>query len=403
MSEPAPPARARVRDVFLVFLRLGFIGFGGPAAHVAMMREQVVDRRKWIDDQHFMDMLGATNLIPGPNSSEMTMHIGYVVAGWRGLLAGGLGFSLPAILMVIALAVLYTRFGSTPAVGFLLEGIKPVIIPIIAAALIKLTPKAVTGLLTGGVAAAALALYFLGVDNILLLLAGGLIVLVTANLRRRASAPPAENAEAPGKPRSILLAPLAGLPAALASAMVPFSFLAMFLTFLKIGAVLYGSGYTLFAFLQADFVTRLGWLDESMLIDAIAVGQLTPGPIVTAATFLGYVMGAQQGGWLSGLFGALLATAGIYIPSYLAVAISNPLIPRIRASRWAGALLDGVNAAALGLMAAVTVQLALAAYTGPVHVAIGAAAAVALFAFNVPSIWLILGGAAAGALLALIG
>jgi chromate transporter len=397
-TSPPIPTRHDVPlgDLIRLFVRLGFTAFGGPAAHIAMMRQEVVEKRRWMDDRHFLDLLGATNLIPGPNSSEMAIHIGYTVAGWRGLLAGGLAFSLPAVVIVTALAALYVTFGQTPTAGFLLYGIKPVIIPIIIAALIGLSPKALKDTLTRVIGVAAAALYFTGLDNALLLVGAGVITLLIVAAACRAPRPAPQKRD---PPRAALLLPLAGLPALAAAAALPFSLLLMFLTFLKIGAVLYGSGYTLFAFLQADFVNRLGWLTGQQLVDAIAIGQVTPGPVVTSATFIGYVLGARHGqGPLAGLVGALIATAGIYIPSYLAVAISNPLIPRIRASRLAGAFLDGVNAAALGLMAAVTVQLALAAYPDLWAVGAGIAAALALFVFKVDAIWLVAGGALFGLL-----
>jgi chromate transporter len=366
-------------QVARLFLKLGTTAFGGPAAHIAMMRDEVVHRRKWLDDQHFLDLLGATNLIPGPNSTEMAIHIGFVRAGWAGLVVGGACFILPAMLIVTVLAWGYKRFGATPQAAWLLYGVKPIIIAVIVQALWGLGQKAVKGPLTAIVGLVVIALYFLGVNEILLLGAGGLVVMLGQNLRRLKSG-------AAG-----IVAPLAGmgLPA-LVTAVAPFSLPVMFLTFLKIGAVLYGSGYVLLAFLHADFVTRLGWLTDQQLIDAIAVGQVTPGPVFTTATFIGYVLG--------GLPGALLATLGIFLPSFVFVAISNPLIPRLRNSPWAAGLLDGVNVASLGLMAAVTWQLGRAAFVDPLSIVLGLVSAALLFRFGVNSTWLVLGGAVVGLL-----
>jgi chromate transporter len=279
-------------EVALLYLRLGLTAFGGPAAHIAMFRDEVVKRRKWLDDQHFLDMLGATNLIPGPNSTEMAIHIGYVRAGWAGLIAGGVGFILPAMLIVIGLAWAYVEFGTLPQVGWLLYGIKPVMIAVVVQALWGLGRTAIKSWLTAIVGVVVLVAYFLGVNEIGLLFAGGLVVMLIENGARLRQVH-----------GSGLIWPIGGLtlPVLAASA---FDLPLMFFIFLKIGAVLYGSGYVLLAFLRADFVTRLGWLTDQQLIDAIAIGQVTPGPVFTTATFIGYVLG--------GLPGALLATLGIF-------------------------------------------------------------------------------------------
>lgn len=371
-----PPPTSPLREIIFLFLRLGITAFGGPAAHVAMMREEVVRRRKWLDDQQFLDMLGATNLIPGPNSTEMAIHIGYVRAGWPGLVAAGACFILPAVLIVLGLAWVYVQYGSTPAGSGLLYGIKPVIIAIIVQALWGLGQKAVKGWLTAAAGIAVFVLYFLGVNEIALLFAAGVAVMFIQNARR------VDKDKAAG-----WIIPLAGLHAPLLLQR-PFSLPTLFLTFLKIGSVLYGSGYVLLAFLRADFVERLGWLADQQLIDAIAIGQVTPGPVFTTATFIGYLLG--------GTAGALLATLGIFLPSFLFVAISNPVIPRLRRSAWAGALLDGVNVASLGLMAAVTWQLAAGSLIDPLTWLMGLAAAVLLFRYRVNTTWLVLGGAVIG-------
>ncbi|HZX47900.1 MAG TPA: chromate transporter [Nitrospirota bacterium] len=368
----------RLREAALLFLKLGLTAFGGPAAHIAMMRDEVVKRRKWVDDQHFLDMLGATNLIPGPNSTEMTIHLGFVRAGWKGLIAGGACFILPAMLMVMGIAWAYVRFGTSPEVSWLLYGVKPVVIAIIVQALWGLGRKAVKGVLTAMIGIAVLVLYFLGVNEILLLFSGGFAAVIAKNLPGFSS-----------KSLAGFIAPIGGLslPAAL-TAVTPFKLSHLFLIFLKIGSVLYGSGYVLLAFLRADFVNRLGWLTDQQLIDAIAIGQVTPGPVFTTATFIGYILG--------GFPGAILATIGIFLPSFIFVAISNPLIPRIRQSPRISAFLDGVNISSLGLMAAVTIQLSHTSLTDPLTIIIAIIAAILLFYSKVNSTWLIAGGAAAG-------
>jgi len=371
-----PPGR--LAEVAGYFLRLGITAFGGPAAHIAMMHDEVVKRRKWLDDQRFLDLLGATNLIPGPNSTEMAIHLGFLRAGWAGLIVGGFCFIVPAVLIVTALAWAYVRFGSLPEVGSALYGIKPVVIAIIAQALWNLGHKAVKGPLTAAVGLAALALYFLGVNEIALLFAGGLAVLIGENLRRFGNG---------GATGYLMLLAGSGSPALAA---VPFSLPVLFLIFLKIGAVLYGSGYVLLAFLRADFVVRLGWLTDRQLLDAVAIGQVTPGPVFTTATFIGFLLG--------GMPGALLATLGIFLPSFLFVAGTFPFIARLRDSPLAGSVLDGVNVASLGLMAAVTWQLGRASWVDLPTIGIGFISAGLLFRFKVNTTWLVAGGAAIGLL-----
>ncbi len=368
----------KLTEIARLFLKLGIIGFGGPAAHIAMMHNEVVKRRKWLDDQQFLDLVGATNLIPGPNSTEMAIHIGFLRAGWRGLIVGGICFIAPAMLIVLLLSWVYVRFGSTPQATWLLYGIKPVIIAIIVQALWGLGQKAVKGPLTAIVGIIVLSLYFTGFNEIVLLFAGGFVVMLTANIHRIRR-----------NTLGTILIPFGGA-GILSQTALPFSFSSLFFTFLKIGAVLYGSGYVLLAFLRSDFVVRFGWLTDRQLIDAIAIGQVTPGPVFTTATFIGFYLG--------GIRGALLATLGIFLPSFIFVAISNPLIPRIRKSPWAGALLDGVNAASLGLMAAVSWQLGRASLTDPLTIAIALACLVLLVRFKVNSTWLVAGGALIGLL-----
>ncbi|HLJ68635.1 MAG TPA: chromate efflux transporter [Chloroflexota bacterium] len=366
--EPGP-----LREVAAVFLKLGVIGFGGPAAHIALMRDEVVRRRRWLAEQQFLDLLGASALIPGPSSTELGMFLGYARAGRRGLLLAGACFITPAMLMVLALAWAYVRYGTTPAAAAVLYGVKPVIIGVIAQALWGLAGSAVKNGLLGVVGAAVLGLYLLGANPILLLFGGALLVMAVEAGRRRALS---------ARPTAILL------PAGGAKLAASHSLLTLFLTFLKIGAVTYGSGYVLLAFLHDDFVGHLGWLTNRQLIDAVAVGQVTPGPVFTTATFIGYLVA----GWP----GALLATLGIFLPSFLLAALVYPLVPRLRASPWLRGFLDGANVAALGLMAAVTWQLAHAAIIDALTAVMAIATLLILIRWKPNSAWLIAGGIVAG-------
>jgi chromate transporter len=323
-------------------------------------------------------------LIPGPNSTEMAIHIGLVRAGWRGLIVAGTCFILPAMLIVLSLAMAYVRYGTLPEITWLLYGVKPVIIAIVVQALWGLGKTAVKGPLTGAVGLAVAALSFLGVNEVLLLFAGGFLVMSVRNLRE---------VWGQGAGAAALLAPilLGGAPASAAvaaRAIVPVNLWSLMAFFLKIGSILFGSGYVLLAFLRADLVQRLGWLTDQQLLDAIAIGQVTPGPVFTTATFIGYVV--------AGVPGALLATFGIFFPSFVLVAASSPLIPRLRRSRWAAGFLDGVNVASLGLMAAVTWYLGRAALVDGVTAGIALVTAVLVFRLRLNSAWLVLGGALVG-------
>jgi chromate transporter len=376
--------RGSLGELAALFLRMGITAFGGPAAHIALFHDEVVKRRKWITEQHFLDMLGATNLIPGPNSTEMTMHIGYVRAGWLGLIMAGACFILPAALIVSVLAWLYVEYRTLPAAGWLLYGIKPVIIAVILQAIWNLGQKAMKTRLLGAVGAGVFILYLFGINEILLLFGGALLVMVIQNFSRwRGNA-----AALIAMPGSLLLQPI------LQQTIVPVSLGELFLTFFKIGSVIYGSGYVLLAFLRTDFVQRLGWLTDQQLLDAVAIGQFTPGPVFTTATFIGYI----TAGWL----GAILATLAIFLPGFIFVAITNPFIPRIRQSPILSSLLDGVNVAAIGLMAAVTVELGRAALIDPVTVLLAIAAAVLLIRYRINSTWLIIGGGLIGVLVNLL-
>lgn len=370
---------ASLAEVAQVTLKLGFTAFGGPAAHIAMLREEAVTRRRWLSDQYFLDLVGATNLIPGPNSTEMVIHTGYLRAGWRGLVTAGALFIMPAALMVLALAWLYVRYGTTTEAEWLLYGIKPVIIAVVGQALWGLLKTAVKGALLAAVGAGALALYLLGGNELAILFGGAVLVLLIESARRM-------------RPPSVTsLLPVTGLPLPALAATAggqPVSLLTLFLLFLKIGAVLYGSGYVLLAFLRNDFVVRYGWLTDQQLLDAVAIGQFTPGPVFTTATFVGYVV--------AGFPGAILATVGIFLPSFLFVALLRPLVPRLRQSPWTAALLDGVNVAALGLMAAVAWQLGRDAVVDWLTALLAAAAAVGLIRFQVNSAWLVIAGGVIG-------
>ena len=380
----APPGARPLRELAWFFLKLGTIAFGGPAAHIAMMEAEVVRKRRWVTREQFLDLLGAVNLIPGPNSTEMAIHLGLVRAGWRGLIVAGTCFILPAMAIVLALAAVYVRYGTLPEVGWLLYGVKPVIIAIVLQALWRLGKTAVKGPLTATAGLAVVVLSFLGVNEVLLLFAGGVVIMAVQNARE---------AWGRGAGAALITAPilLGGSPApaaVAAGAAVPVSLWSLTTFFLKVGSILFGSGYVLLAFLRADLVQRFGWLTDQQLLDAIAVGQVTPGPVFTTATFVGYVV--------AGVPGALLATFGIFFPSFVFVAASNPIIPRLRQSPWTAGFLDGVNVASLGLMAAVTWHLGRAALVDAVTVGIALIAAVLVLRLRPNSAWLVLGGALAG-------
>ena len=405
---------APLRELAALFLRLGVTAFGGPAAHIAMMRDEVVDRRRWLSDKEFLDLVAATNLIPGPNSTELAIHLGYRRGGLAGLALAGVCFILPAALIVGGIAWVYARYGTTPQVGWLMYGVGPVVIAIVAQALLKLGRAALSRWAYAPVGAAALGAALGGVNELAVLAAGAVIGLALAmrpsgpagsaavlawlaalvaapTQLLRGTAPAAAQAATGGTATSggtIVGTALAGTAAAAAGAAVPFTLTGLGLFFLKVGAVLFGSGYVLLAFLRADLVERWGWLTDQQLIDAITVGQVTPGPVFTTATFIGYLLG----GWA----GATLATVAIFVPGFFFVAVTQPLIPRLRASQALGGCLDGVVAASLGLMAAVTWQLAQAAVVDVPTALIAGTAAVALFRWQPNSTWLILGGAAAG-------
>ena len=377
--------RSTLSELALLFLRLGATSFGGPAAHIAMMEDEVVRRRGWLTRADFLDLLGATNLIPGPNSTELAIHIGHRRAGWPGLLVAGACFIVPAMLIVLALAWAYVRFGRLPEAAGLLYGVKPVVIAIVLQALLGLARAAVKSPTLGVAGAAAVAATAAGVHELVVLGAVGMAIALLGWAGERTS--PGRSAPCVGP----LAAPIAA--AGVATGAAAFGLGPLFLFFLKVGSVLFGSGYVLLAFLRADLVTRWGWLTEGQLIDAVAVGQVTPGPLFTTATFIGYVLGGLRGG--------LVATLGIFLPAFVFVAASGPLVPRLRRSPVAGAFLDGVNVASLALMAVVTWQLGRSALVDLPTVSLAVVSGVLLLRYRINSAWLVLAGAAVGILTSL--
>src|SRR5580658_7847564 len=379
--------RVSLGELALFFLRLGTTAFGGPAAHIAMMEDELVGRRKWLSREKFLDLLGASNLIPGPSSSELAIHIGYLLCGWRGLFVAGICFILPAACMVGALAWAYVHFGKVPAVSGILYGIKPVVIAVILQALWGLGRTAIKNWFIAVVGLIAIALSAWGLHPLLLLLlAGGAAILVDQIVRSDREigwAPLSILRSAARWPKSLAAATGAALGVA-----APLSLGSLFLLFLKFGAVIFGSGYVLLAFLRADLVVHRGWLTDAKLVDAIAIGQVTPGPVFTTATFIGYLLYRTRG--------SIVATVGIFLPAFLLVAASGPLLPRIRESKIAGAFLDGVIVASLALMAVVTWQIGRGSIVDALTAMLFAVSLFLLLRFRLNSVWLILFGALAG-------
>lgn len=389
-----PSQKASLVELVTLFLRLGFTAFGGPAAHIAMMREEVVQRRRWMSDERFVDLIGITNLIPGPSSTELAIYLGYLRAGWPGLLVAGICFIGPAMLIVLALSWAYVTYGALPQVGWLFYGIQPVVVAIIAQAIWRLGRTIFKGVLAAGVALLVLVLYLLGVHVLVLLFGGAALFGVLSLLQKRWSHKPSiMKVLLPAMPlsqRSIWKVSFSALGAGLLTGGSSFSLVALFLTFLKLGAVVYGSGYTLLAFLRADLVQNLHWLNDKQLLDAVSIGQFTPGPVFTTATFIGYLLG--------GLPGAVLATVGIFLPSFVFIALIHPVAARLRQAAWTATLLDGVNAAALALMTGVLVQLGQHALMDVLTWAVALVAFAILLRFKLNSVWLILAGAILGLL-----
>ena len=361
-----------------MFGRLGATAFGGPAVHIALMEEEVVRKRGWLTREEFLDFLGATNLIPGPNSTEVAIHVGRVRRGLAGLLVAGISFILPAALMVGCLSWAYVRYGGLPQIAGLMYGVKPVVIAIIAQGAWRLVRTAVRSIWLGVLGTAAAIAAAMGMDAMSVLglagVGGALWHVAHSGRQPKASA-------------GLLGRWLGGFAAIPASASLGWLFLVM----LKIGATIFGGGYVLVAFLRSDLVVRLHWLSERQLLDGIAIGQVTPGPLFTTSTFIGYLLGRGPG--------AVVATIGIFLPAFVFVAASGPLIPKLRQSRWTADVLDGINVAALALMVVVSLQLARSAivdwYTG----AMALASAVLLIRYRVNTAWLVLGAAGLGLLL----
>src|SRR5271165_3790408 len=383
-SLPVQHDKASIYDLALLFLRLGATAFGGPAAHIALIEHEVVRRKHWLTREEFLDLLGATNLIPGPNSTEMAIHIGWKRARWVGLIVAGLAFILPAALIVLAVAWAYVRYGGRPEVVHLLYGVKPVIIAIIVQAIWRLGSKALRRVELGLIAVLGIASSAAGLNELLVLFGGGVLAVLfrmTRDWQR-------ETGELT-VPCVLTIAPLGATAAGLTpGAAAPVGLAPLFLFFLKVGSVLFGSGYVLIAFLRTDLVQRWGWLSDTQLLDAITVGQITPGPVFTTATFIGYV--------LAGIPGATLATIGIFLPAFVFVAISGPLVPRLRRSVLAGAFLDGVNATSVSLMTVVTWRLGQAALVDGLAVFLAVLSIVALLRLPVNSLWLLLAGGMVG-------
>lgn len=375
--------RTKLREICLVFLKLGVIGFGGPAAHIALMRQELVARKMWLSDQEFVDLLGATNLIPGPNSTEMAIHIGYLRGKWRGLLAAGMCFILPAAVIVTAIAWLYVQYGRLPEVEGVLRGVKPIIIVIVLQALWGLGRSVLKRKAVIAVACLSTVLNALGVHELAVLFGSGAAMALWSLTSQ-------------GRGTALLgsFFPPLGLLFASSQAVVSVTLSGIFWAFAKIGAVLFGSGYVLLAFLRADFVERFRWLTEAQLLNAVAVGQATPGPTFTTATFIGYI--------LAGLPGASVATAGVFLPAFIFVALSGPIVAHVRRSATAGAFLDGINAASLALMAVVTWRLGTSVIIDIPSMATALVAAAALLLLRLNPTWLIAGGAAVGYLLAML-
>jgi chromate transporter len=380
-SEEAPAERGSLAEVAFVFLRLGLTAFGGPAAHIALMEDEFVRRRRWLTRDRFLDLLGAVQLIPGPNSTELTIHLGYLRAGWPGLIVAGTCFILPAALLVAALAWTYQTYGSLPVATGLLSTIKPVVVVVVGQALLRFARTAVRTPFLGAVVVAAIVAAALGAHELAVLGGAGLGTALGRGYARHR------------RPPAALL--LAAAPSAAPAVAAPIGLWPLFLVFLKVGAILYGSGYVLLAFLRADLVERYHLLTEDQLLDAVAVGQVTPGPVFTTATFIGYILGGPAG--------AVVATVGIFLPGFVFVALSGPIVPRLRRHRAAGDFLDGVNAASLALMAVVTWDLGKAALVDGTTWVLAAVSAALLLRWRVNSAWLILGAALLGVALAALG
>jgi chromate transporter len=377
-SDLTPAQRQqRLKDITKVFLKLGLIAFGGPAAHVAMMDDEIVKRRGWMTREKLLDLLGITGLIPGPSSTQLAIYIGYEQAGFWGVVLAGTSFILPAMLIVWGLAAVYVRYQALPQVDWLLYGIKPVIIAIVVQALWKLSQKAIKDTWTAIAALIVILTFALGANALMLLLLAGLGVTLLKNGLKGDD----------GKFR-LLVFPSALLGVAAPAAIASVSWLQVFFYFLKLGSVLYGGGYVLLAFLQQDLVEQSRWLTSQQLLDAVAIGQVTPGPLFTTATFVGYL--------LAGNMGAIAGTLGIFLPSFILILVISPWVVKLRASPWASGFLDGVNAASMGLMAVVTYTLGRAAIVDWITMVVALLGSITVFRFQLNTIWLVLASGAIG-------
>ena len=369
----------KLKTLAQLFLKLGFIAFGGPAAHVAMLEDEVVEKRKWMTRQHFLDLVGATNLIPGPNSTEMTMHVGYQYAGVAGLFVAGICFIGPAVLLTGILAYLYVEYGELPAIAPFLLGIKPAVLAIIVGAIYKLGKKALKTWQLGVIGAIVVAANLLGVSEVLCILGGGVIGMLWYSFTKKTTT------------QSFFPILLFWF----STTVTKMTTVNLFLVFLKVGSVLFGSGYVLVAYLDGELVEKLGWLTRPELLDAIAIGQFTPGPVLSTATFVGYQ--------INGFYGAIAATLGIFLPSFLFVWLLNPLIPKLRASKIASAFLDAVNVSAVAVMVVVTLFLAKDTLVDWRAVLIAALSTyIFFFQKKVSVVWLVFGAAVLGYLLNLV-
>ncbi|MDR6157207.1 chromate transporter [Chryseobacterium sp. SLBN-27] len=330
-----------LKEIAKLFLKLGIIGFGGPAAHISMMQNEVVTKRKWMSQQHFLDLIGATNLIPGPNSTEMAIHIGREKAGWKGLLTAGVCFILPAVFITGIFAWLYKKYGALPEIQPFVYGIKPAIIAVILSAIFPLAEKSFKsiGLIVLGLLVLAGSLF--GYNEIFLLFGAGILYVLITFIRSGRS----------GDLRNLI--PIISLQGTENNFMSALN-LKLFLIFLKVGSILYGSGYVLFAFLDAELVST-GMMNRKQLIDAIAVGQFTPGPVFSSVTFIGY----QINGWT----GAAVSTLGIFLPSFLFVALLNPLVRKMKNSKIFSVFLDAVNAASVAIIVSVCISMGIETVT----------------------------------------
>jgi len=375
------PTLALLRELALLYARLGTTAFGGPAAHVALMEEEVVRRRRWLTHEQFLDLFGVTNLIPGPNSTQMAILIGYRVAKWPGLLIGGICFIFPAAFLTLIFAWLYVKYGTLPQAAAILYGVKAVMVAVVLQAIWNLSRTAIKTKTLALIGVIALLANAFGLNILLVLFGAGIVTVIAKEAAGLNSS--RSGALALLLPQSQLISSTGTLGAA-----APFGLLPLLLFFLKIGAVLFGSGYVLLAFLRTDLVVKMHWLTDKQLLDAIAVGQVTPGPVFTTATFIGYLLGRVPG--------AVAATVGIFLPSFLFIAIIGPLVPRLRKSALFGAFLDGINVGALALMVVVTWYLGRAAIVDVTTGALALLSLIALIRFKMNTTWLILAGATVG-------